>query len=291
MDPCISSINACGRKFTIKTFNNAPIDVYVELNESFDSFVNNVKHVLGMENDKSLKFIYNGMTIDGNNFNNIEDRAILLCIILHTKQTLTNRNNQDNREQVSREQISREQVSREQVSREQVSREQVSREQVSREQVSREQIPGDQISRDIRSEHPASGSDQQPLYSYRQIQVSMIVFLDFVRTNPQVRDLWQNNYPQLVNEIIHNPGLNEIMRNIVSQSGQILKAMDTGTNIKVNINGDTGSVDEIELTKEDEKNINELIELGLDPTLVVKTYIENKNNKDKTLEKLLGPDN
>ncbi len=84
-----------------------------------------------------------------------------------------------------------------------------------------------------------------------------------------------------------------ILRNILNQSGQILSSMEKGENIRVNIGGSEGTQngEDIKLTKDDENNIEEFISMGFDPTLVVKTYVENNNNKDRTLEKLLTHDN
>jgi hypothetical protein len=129
-----------------------------------------------------------------------------------------------------------------------------------------------------------------PSYAYKNIKAATIVFLDWVRNNPQMSDLYTHNYTQFVTEVIKNPTVDMIFRNILSQSNQILSSMEKGENLRLNIGGSEGnqSVEKIELTKEDQENINELIDMGFDPTLVLKTYIENNNNKDRTLEKLLA---
>lgn len=131
-------------------------------------------------------------------------------------------------------------------------------------------------------------SSKEQSYQYKHVKAAVIVFFDFIRNNPQLRQLYESNYTQLMTELMKNPMLDTVLKNVLSQSGQILSAMETGTNIKVNINGESGGVDQISLTKEDEMNIGEIIDMGFDATLVIKTYIENGNNKDITLEKLFA---
>jgi hypothetical protein len=127
---------------------------------------------------------------------------------------------------------------------------------------------------------------RDPVYSYDQVKASMIVFLDFIRMNPQMSDMYKNDYGQLVTEMIHNPTVNDVIKNILEQSGHIMEAMRTGKNIKLNI-GSGGDVDEVNLSKEDDNNIQELMDMGFDPVKVIKTYVENKNDKEKTLDILM----
>ncbi len=126
-------------------------------------------------------------------------------------------------------------------------------------------------------------------YNQKQIKAAIIVFLDFIRNNTQLKQLYTTNYSQLVQEIIKNEDLDNIIRNILDQSGQILEAMEKGENLKLHINSNgNGSVDKISVKQEDEKSMTELIDMGFEPSLVVKTYIESNYNKEDTLNKLLN---
>jgi hypothetical protein len=131
-----------------------------------------------------------------------------------------------------------------------------------------------------------SQDSNEPMYSYKNIKAAIVVFFEFVHNNPQLSDLYRRDHAQLMTEFIKNSDIDMILRNILKQSNQILSAMEKGSDIEVNINPNNDS-DKIKLTKEDEHNIDELIRMGFDAPLVVKTYVENGNNKDLTLEKLL----
>lgn len=98
---------------------------------------------------------------------------------------------------------------------------------------------------------PSTNQDSESLYSYGQVKASIIVFLDFVRNNPQLKNLYDTNYPQLMTEIIKNKDIDTIITNIVKQS-------------------------------------KEIIGMGFDPTVVVKTFVECGNDKQKTINILLG---
>ena len=126
-------------------------------------------------------------------------------------------------------------------------------------------------------------------YNQKQIKAAMVVFLDFIRNNTQLKELYTTNYSQLVQEIIKNQDLDVIIKNILDQTGEIIEAMEKGENIKLHINNNgNGTVEKIDIKHEDEKSISELIDMGFDPTVVVRTYIECNYNKDETLNKLLN---
>src|SRR5690606_33940559 len=125
-------------------------------------------------------------------------------------------------------------------------------------------------------------------YTYKQVKASLVVFLDFIRSNAQLKDLYLNDYKQLVNELILNPDIDMIVHNILGQSGRILEAMEKGENIKVNINGSNGNVEKISLSQQDEQVIMELIDLGFDPTKAISAYVECGYDKDATINKLLN---
>jgi hypothetical protein len=136
----------------------------------------------------------------------------------------------------------------------------------------------------------------EPSYTYKNVKATIIVFLNMVRSNPQLRDLYENNFGQLMTELMKNPDLDQMIRNILSQSGQIASSMEKGENISVKISGNTesgkdiGDIEEIELTREDEENIEEITEMGFDSTDVVVTYLRCNKDKEATVRKLTDMD-
>jgi hypothetical protein len=136
----------------------------------------------------------------------------------------------------------------------------------------------------------------EKLYNFKQIKTAIIVFLNFVKNNPQVKKLHDTDYDAFIEEVMTNPIIGDIIKNILSQSSQILENMENGQNISVNINGDDEIVEKINLSSEDEKNINDIIEMGFEANIVCKTYAEfsistphnGDMKKELTLKKLLN---
>lgn len=156
-------------------------------------------------------------------------------------------------------------------------------------------------------------SEHTQTYNLKQVKTSIIVFLEFIKNNPQLKQLQEANHQDFIAEIATNPIIDDIIKNILSQSGQISECMEKGQNIQVEITGgslsnamnESSNLNEdsessiIKLSPEDEANINEIIGMGFDPHLVTKTYAEestlnatNKDNPDErkeiTLKKLLN---
>lgn len=125
-----------------------------------------------------------------------------------------------------------------------------------------------------------------PTYSFKQVQAYTIVFMNFISANAQLRDAFLNNYGLLVTELAKNDQLMDVMKNILSQSGQIMESMEKGENISVNINTDNNSMEKIELTTEDRQKIDQLIMMGFNPDKVVVEYLKSGKDVQKTLEAL-----
>lgn len=141
--------------------------------------------------------------------------------------------------------------------------------------------------------------NKEPLYKFEEIQASMIVILNFVRENPQVRNLFETDFGALTYEMLHNEVLINITKNIIKQSGNILHAIKTGGNIAVNVNGDSGDVrnvseqlndqsngsnNNIELTPDDEETIADIIDMGFEPVKVIEAYLVCNKNVSRTIE-------
>jgi len=98
--------------------------------------------------------------------------------------------------------------------------------------------------------------------------------------------MYVNDFPQLTNELIHNPALQTAIQDILGQSKQIANAMLTGQQISVKIN-DTNDK-EIVMTPEDGVIIDELVNMGFDPNRALVMYLKNNKNKAATIEALLS---
>lgn len=263
------------RTITVRAWNGIKENVIVDKTDTLDDFVGKFSRLVGLDSDKSVKLIYKGKIISSDNFNSIENGGICLGILTNNTTPAA-----DSKKAIveSPESIIEDPGNSENAE-----------DSEDIEDIEDVEDAGDTFSRvPARSMNMAETTDTDPKYSYAQIKASLVVFLDFVRTNPQVRNLFLTDYTQLVREIMQNRDLDHIVRNILSQSGQIMEAMQKGVNIKVNINGETGDVDEITLTAKDEAEISDMILMGFDPTLVIKTYVESGNDRDIALGKLLA---
>lgn len=241
------------KQFTVKTIHGFKETFSIDDTTSFEEFKVIVNYAIGSET-KILKFISIGKIINAQNFGDIPDGSIIICMTSSTNTSSSSNSNASSTIETKGE-------------------------------PRLESKPA----QSAQSAQPAqSTQSMEPTYSYKQVKASMIVFLDFIRNNPQVKNLYHNDYPALVREIIHNPDLNMIITNILSQSGQILEAMEKGGNMTVNINaGGHGKVEEIELDQQNRDDIEDIIAMGFDPTLVVKTYVETNKNKELTVQTLL----
>lgn len=245
------------KKVIVRAWAGIKEEITINDNDSYTDFVNKFYQIINLDFDKSVRFIYKGKIIKSDNFNIIENGGTCLCMLTH-KNTNNAINNEINDASTS----------------------------ILNDDVNNNVANDNMVNNDVKEENIKE--EDITKYNYKQVKASLIVFLDFIRNNPQLKNLYMNDYAQLVNELINNQDVNNIVKNILNQSDQIIKAMETGTNIQININGDTGKVDEIVLTKDDEATITEIIQMGFDSTIVVKTYIELNYNKEKTINKLLG---
>lgn len=134
---------------------------------------------------------------------------------------------------------------------------------------------------------------QEPTYTYKHVKATLVVFLDMIRSNRQLKQLYENDYGQLVTEILKNPDLDTMLKNILSQSGQIMNAMEKGENISVNVSGNTGSgqpgtMDVIDLSVEDQGIVEEITSMGFDRVKVVVAYLSCNKDREDTINSLLN---
>lgn len=136
---------------------------------------------------------------------------------------------------------------------------------------------------------------QEPVYNYKNVKATLVVFLDLIRSNKQLKHLYENDYGQLVTEILKNPDLDTMLKNILSQSGQIMNAMEKGENISVNVKGNTdedggrpGDMDVIDLSIQDQETIEEITSMGFSRTDVVVAYMSCNKDRDNTINKLIS---
>lgn len=142
----------------------------------------------------------------------------------------------------------------------------------------------------------AQPTDAEPMYRFKNIKAFSIVFLNFIATNPQLRNAFLNNFGLLTTELIKNEDLDALMRNILSQSDSILRSMEKGENIKLNMNmsskkmekmdGSVDGVESVEITDQDSANIDQIIAMGFHPDKVVVEYLKAGKDVIRTLDAL-----
>ncbi|VBB17824.1 UV excision repair protein Rad23 [Yasminevirus sp. GU-2018] len=138
----------------------------------------------------------------------------------------------------------------------------------------------------LTQQNSSGQQSNEPTYTYDQVKATMIVFLDFIKSNPQIKQIYDTDYPQLVTEIIHNPIIGKVLKEMLSQSTQILDAIKNGRNISVNI-GEDGAVNEISMTPEDGLAIDDLVKMGFNANDAVVAYLKNGKDKERTVNALL----
>lgn len=242
------------KTFMVKTVAGARENIEITSQDTFTSFCEKVRSTFNFEKEQKLRIICSGTIITEDKFKNIPDKTTIICLATkpidsQVSQTSTNTN--------ATVPVTASVIT-----------------PVTTATVSSQNVPL----------FPSDGT----LYSFKQVQAYTIVFLNFISSNPQLRDAFLNNYGLLVTELAKNQQLEELMKNILSQSGQIMEAMEKGENIKVNINTNTNTMDKIELTAEDSKKIDQLIAMGFNPDQVVIAYLQSGKNIDKTLRSLTG---
>jgi hypothetical protein len=293
------------KRVTVKMGNDYKESFFITDDTTLDAFTDEVAASMGLDLDKTLRFVYEGFFVDDRRFLNIEDSATLICVIKKNttcsilKPTHDTRGvfgdginygiNQDTQNNGTIQDTQNNGT--------------IQDTQNNQNNVNN---PMDTHKYDITDEYPdiiipsldnndiVSNTMRGESFNYKQVKASLIIFLDFIRNNAQIRQMYENDFPQLVHELLHNPTLETIVKNILRQSGQIARAIDNKSNIKVHIDGnDTNTVknvEEIKLTSEDEENIKNIIDMGFDPILAVKTYIENNYDLEKTMACLLNLD-
>lgn len=240
------------RKIVVKFWNGDKKELDIGSNESYDHFVEKLNKELALESNKCYKFLSKGKMVTRDNFDTIPCGTILLALSCNKSPIIDESSNKDKCSCTCHQQ---------------------NQTQSQTNAINVSDPVADELSNDT-------------IYTYDQVKSSMIVFLDFIRSNPQVRYMYENDFPQLVNEMIHNPIIANVLKNILGQSKHIMHAIKTGGNISINV-GENGSVDEIHMTPEDSIIIEEIINMGFDSNEVVVTYLKYNKNKEKTIETLL----
>jgi hypothetical protein len=239
------------RTFTVKTVGGAKEELSISADTTFESFCQTIRSTFSFDDDRRLKVICNGTILNDERFSTIPDRSTIIC--LATRPTT---------------------APAPAPAPQPVEQQQPVQQTATVETTSTTQTDA------------STGSE--PTYSFKQVQAYTIVFLNFISSNPQLRDAFLNNYGLLVTELAKSEQLEEIMKNILSQSGQIMEAMEKGENIKVNINTNDNSMEQIELTPEDHQKIEQLIAMGFNPDQVVVEYLKSGKDIQLTLQALHG---
>ena len=123
--------------------------------------------------------------------------------------------------------------------------------------------------------------------TYRQSHASTMVILKFVHDNPQLHDMFNNDIGSLINHF-NGDQLKGVYKTMLEQSEAILSAADNGGTISVDISGDSSNVQNIELTTEDNNNIQHLAGMGFPVEQVVQLYVQSGKDVNVTLEQLLA---
>jgi hypothetical protein len=112
-----------------------------------------------------------------------------------------------------------------------------------------------------------------------------IVFLSFMKNNPDVMNTFNRDFGSYVYEIKNNPAFDDIMTNIINNLDQITEAYNGNGNIRINV-GSPNDIDNVEITSQDMENINMLIEMGFEHHHVIRCYRESNGDINETLSKL-----
>ena len=256
------------RKFIIKVggTKDTKYEIHVNDTESYEDFIAKLNHEHSVSDEGHFKFMCKGKMINKDNFDTLQTGSVLLAIICKKGQitepsTSTSTSNQKQIVHLPNCTCT-------------------CNKQSVQQPVSVPEPEPVSLPEPIQSE---------PTFTYDETKGSLIVFLNFMKTNPEVNKLYQSDFPQLVNELVHNPQLAKIIKDILGQSKQILNAIQTGGNIAVKLGGENGgSTEEINMTSDDGKIIDELIAMGFDSTEAVVAYLKNNKDKSAAINALLG---
>lgn len=218
-------------------------DIRVDESYSFHSFIDKVKSVGNIENDRNIKIMTNGKILTESNYESLmhektNTKITCLVIIGDVRQNNDVSNTTSN--------------------------------------------TTSNITSNINTTSNTTSG-----YTYDEVKSVILAFLNFIRVNPQTRELYANDFGQLVTEILHNPIMDKIIKDMLLQSNEIIHAMKTGGNITLHV-GEKGDTNKISLLPEDREKIDEIVKLGFDPEKVVVSYIKNNKNVENTINDLLG---
>lgn len=246
------------RTFTVKSVGGNQETITIGSEENFESFCDTIRTVFHIDSDRRLKLICNGQIVNSERFTSLVDKSTVVC--LATRPVRDTASTSESAPGSTPE-------------------------------------PTSEVSTDTAGETSAasqlgnSGASTEETYTFKQVQAYTIVFMNFISSNPQLRNAFLNDYGLLVTELAKNETLTGVMKNILSQAGQIAEAMDKGENIKVNINTDSNEMEKIELTPDDEKKIDQLIAMGFNPDKVVVAYLQSNKDIQATLQVLQSDSN
>lgn len=243
------------RTFTVKSVGGNQETITVRSEENFESFCDTIRTVFHIDSDRRLKLISNGQIVNSERFTSLVDRSTVVCLATRPVRdtTTTSESTPESTPEATSE-------------------------------VSTDTSTPVETSAD--SQLGNSSPSTEETYTFKQVQAYTIVFMNFISSNPQLRNAFLNDYGLLVTELAKNETLTGVMKNILSQAGQIAEAMEKGENIKVNINTDSNEMERIELTPKDEKQIDQLIAMGFNPDKVVVAYLQSNKNIQATLQVL-----
>lgn len=258
------------RRFVVKIGNSkdSKYEIHVNDTESYNDFVNKLSQEHSISDQSYFKFICKGKIITADNFNTLDSGSVLLGLIC-TKAQITEPTPTNIPKQIVHSPNCTCTCNGRQLNTQ-----------------STQSNPASQV-------EPADKLTQaqtEPTYTCEEIKSSIIVFLNFMKMNQQVNALYQNDFPQLVNEIVNNPQIGKVIQDILGQSKQILNAIKNKSNISIRVGGEDNEndhTDEVIITPDDGLVIDELIAMGFDPNEVVVTYLKNNKDKSTTIEALL----
>lgn len=252
------------RVLTVRTLNGR--DEKITVNDSLDfvGFTEQLRSTFGFDSDRLVKVIYSGKVVNQNDFTNIPDKSVVVCMATRQPRSEPNVNLVNNEEAKANVNTSDNTV---------------------QSQTFNSNSNTNSNTNSNSNPNPSTDSEK---YGFLNIKAYTVVFLNFISSNPQLRDAFLNNYGSLATEIVKSPQLESVMKSILSQSSDIAKSMVSGENIKVNINMDKDSpgLEKIELNEQDERNIDQLITLGFNPDKVIVEYLKADKDLSKALQNL-----
>jgi hypothetical protein len=243
------------KKIVVKQWDGIRSEFEITASHNYDDFTKMLSDHNGLDTDSKFKFICEGKIITNDNFHTLKSKSIMMAFLAPNLAPKKNDDKLDELDKSKSNEI--------------------------------EKLNGLDKTKDTKE-------SRDNLYNFKQIKTSMIVFLEFIKNNPQLDELYKTDYSQLVVEIVMNPVFDDIIKNILSQSSQISESMENCQNIQVDLSKNSDShqnlqlplgtnetnetnnveLNKIELSNEDTINIDEIISMGFDANLVCKTYVE-----------------